>query len=134
MSDVYQNMMFSPAKMVESSMVASYLRGHPEQLRITKEVIEAYNILIGLYGDLLPVTSKSDAWGSVFGALSAKDYALSFRCILMNSYHVFDKTHMVYPKIIERVREYNPSWEEYLVKDYERKMRVCKVPIYIGTQ
>lgn len=105
------------------------------KLRLVKEAREQREMLMAVYGDLLDQEGRMRADSIEYGYKTAEKYAEGFLCnVLMQSYRVFDKSHRKYLPLLKRVREHNPEWERALIADHERKLRVCKVHIYVGTQ
>lgn len=105
------------------------------KLGLTHDTRERYEVLISRYGDLLTREEQDRAFSLTLGWKITQRYDWDFLCnVLMQAYRVFDKSYTKYEPMLSRVRQYNPEWERALMADHERKMRVCKVPIYIGTQ
>ena len=95
------------------------------KLRMCKEIRETYDDLIQIYGDLISEQMKNEAFGMIFGYVLPDEYRWYFLSyILMRSYRMFDKSGNLiqdenYERILERIRDNDPHWEEPFVRRHD---------------
>lgn len=99
--------------------------------RMVKEVLKATETLLQLYGGFLTETDIIKAKALTWGVITGEEYMRRFRIhVLMDSYKVWESSHLRYPELLKIVAANNPEWIEGIIKDHDEKIKRCKVCVF----
>lgn len=112
-------------------VIGGYIDLNPDKFKLFIETCRFRDVLIERYKSVLPSRQICLASGLIYGCESPQEYAHKFLVlVLMDSYRVFDETHVRYKDILSRIEQYNPEWVESFKREHERKLKMCKVDIF----
>ena len=116
---------------IEASMTSGYISSHPEIVKTLREVNCVANTLIETYRNVLSDSEICKAKTLVWGTWSIEEYEHKFLVlILMDTYKVFDESHLRYITILNAIGLNNPNWLMRFKHEHDRKCKRCKVHIF----
>lgn len=110
---------------------STYNKMYPCLVQERQKIFEEAERLISKYMTVLSSSDIIKARTIFWGCDSSDDYSYRFiSCVLAQSYNVWDESHLKYVKMLKLIERYNPEWKQLYVDNHERKIKLCKRPIY----
>lgn len=114
-----------------TSEASNYIEKREDLKRNCKQVFDECEKILALYEDFLNDSERCQTKSLTWGIQFVGEFKLKFVTrVLMNSYKVFNESHLRYEKLLRIVQRNNPEWLDLIVSDHEDKLRKCKVSVF----
>lgn len=111
----------------EASMTEAYINQHPSLLAACREVFRTSGELIETYKVILTESEVCKAKMLCWGCRSGEDYAHKFLVLVLMDYKVWQISDTELKKRYDFIAKHNNAWAKRFLKDYETKLKRCKV-------